>query len=45
MCPEMADETNPGEEASPTGIGQKWLGAVLLVLVALALRVARFCSA
>ncbi len=19
MCPEMADETNPGEEASPTG--------------------------
>ena len=41
MCPEVADEAYLGEEASPTG-GQKWMGVVLL---ALALCAARFCSA
>ena len=44
MCPEVADEAYQGEEASPT-VGQKWVGVVQLVLVALALRAARFCSA
>ena len=39
MCLEVAGEANLGKEASPTVIGQRWEDAVLLVLVALALRV------
>ena len=53
MCAEVAGKAYPGEEASPTGraeVGRRrspllLVGVVLLVLIALALRAARFCSA
>ena len=46
VCPEVADVANTGRKPLPQ-VGQKWVGTVLLVLVlvALALRAARFCSA
>ena len=43
VCPEVAEEAIPGKKASPT-VGQRWVDAVLLVLVALALCAVRFCS-